>query len=175
MSPASRSSSLPRLTIICGNAGVGKTTFASKLARQTGACLLDIDTVSEGLVRAGMIAAGLDPNDRDSPQFKTLFRDPIHETLYAIAQQNLPHRDCIIVAPFTQERRDPNFYRDCCARFTAQVEILHLTCREETRKQRIQLRGNPRDAGKLADWRAYSKQGRDEGPPPFPHQQICTD
>lgn len=46
--------------IICGSPGAGKTFYAKKLAMKHGAMLLDIDTVAERLVQAGMSAAGFD-------------------------------------------------------------------------------------------------------------------
>ena len=163
------------LFIVCGNAGVGKTTFGEKLAQEHEAVLLDIDTVSEQLVRAGLQSNGMDPDDRDSPQFKTIYRDAIHETLFNIAQQNLPNRPCVIVAPFTQERRDPQFLSVCQHRMGTLVQVYYLSCSEDTRKRRIVARQNPRDAGKLAHWSSYSAHGRDAGPPPFPHILVHTD
>ena len=97
------------LTIVCGNAGVGKTTYARRLAEDTHSLLLDIDTVSEQLVQAGMRAMGRNPSDRDSSEYKHIYRDAIHQTLFAIARENLQFAPCIIVAPFTQERRDRRF------------------------------------------------------------------
>lgn len=163
------------LIIVCGNAGVGKTTFGQKIAAERSCCLLDIDTVSERLVRVGLAAADMDPDDRDSPSYKRMFRDAIHQTLFDIARQNLLHESCVIVAPFTRERRDPNFLRDCAARVGASVLIYYLTCEESVRKNRILARGNPRDANKLADWEQYSELGRDSGPPPFEHVLVRTD
>jgi predicted kinase len=167
---------LPRklLTIICGNAGVGKTTFARQLARREGALLLDIDTASELLVRAGLEALEIDPDDRDSPRYKRLYRKAIHDTLLALADDNLSHQSCIIVAPFTQERRDPHFLERVRVQLRTDVRIFYLVCDEETRRKRIQKRKNPRDRAKLKDWGNYSKSGLDVTPPPFPHHLIDT-
>lgn len=160
------------LTIICGNAGTGKTTLGHELARQKAALLLDIDTVSERLVQAGLRCAGLDPNDRDSPQYKEAFRNAIHETLFAIAKENLAYSPCIIVAPFTQERRGAEFPKTIFAQVGVEARIIYLTCSDDVRRQRIAARNNPRDEGKLKDWESYSAQGRDESRPPFPHEFI---
>jgi gluconate kinase len=165
----------PHLLLVCGNAGVGKTTFALKLAQKHNACLIDIDTVSERLVQAGLGAAGLNKNDRDSAEYKLIYREAIHETLFAIAAQNLSFMSCVIVAPFTQERRDPTFLSSCEARVNKKVRIFYLVCREEERRKRIQLRANPRDSNKLNHWEVYSAQGRDPEPPPFDHELVKTD
>lgn len=161
-------------TVVCGNAGVGKTTYALALAREKGATVLDIDTVSETLVRAGLSALGHDPNDRDSPQFKSIFRDAIHETLFRIASENLDHLSCILVAPFTQERRDPDFLASLQERLQTEVEFIYVWCDEEVRRQRIVNRDNPRDALKLKNWESYSEAGMDPERPAFPHTFVDT-
>lgn len=163
------------LFIVCGNAGVGKTTFGLKLAAEHAAAFLDIDTVSELLVKAGLSSSGMDPDDRDSPYFKAVYREAIHDTLFNIAAQNLPHQTCVISAPFTQERRDPLFLSTIEERLGAKVQLYYLICSEDTRKQRIIARKNPRDAGKLVNWGSYSAHGQDAGSPPFPHILVQTD
>jgi predicted kinase len=163
------------LTIICGNAGTGKTTLGRQLAAEKDALFLDIDTVSERLVRAGLAQSGRDQNDRDSLEYKATYRAAIHETLFAIADENLSHHPCIVVAPFTQERRDPDFPRTVETRLHCPVVIVFVWCEEAERKTRITERGNPRDVGKLEAWTAYSAHGRDPEPrPPFPHQFVDT-
>lgn len=162
------------LILVCGNAGVGKTTLAKKLAASRGATLLDIDTVAERLVQAGLRALGSDPDDRDSPTYKQIYREPIHETLLAIARDNLQHNSCVVVAPFTRERKDPHFRSALIERMEVEVRVIYVVCDEETRRKRIILRNNPRDAYKLGDWHAYALLGRDDGPPPFLHELVDT-
>lgn len=161
-------------TIVCGNAGTGKTTYALALARERGAAVLDIDTVSETLVRAGLSALGHDPNDRDSPRFKSIFRDAIHETLFRVASENLDHVACIVVAPFTRERRDAEFLDFLRKRLQTEVEFIYVWCDENLRRQRIVNRGNPRDALKLKNWESYSEAGKDPDRPAFPHTFVDT-
>jgi dephospho-CoA kinase len=160
--------------IVCGNAGVGKSTYALKLAKERRAPLLDIDTVSETLVRAGLSALGHDPNDRDSPRFKSIYRDAIHETLFRIADENLDHLPCIIVAPFTRERRDPGFVSTLRERLKTDVEVIYVWCDEQVRHERIQRRGNPRDTLKLENWESYSQAAKALERPAFPHTFVNT-
>src|SRR5688572_13395362 len=96
-------------TLVCGNAGVGKSTLGARLAAERRALLLDMDTCSERLVRLVLRAHGLDENDRDSPEYKRLLRAPVYETVFDIAHANLAHAPAVIVGPFTQERRDPHW------------------------------------------------------------------
>lgn len=161
------------LTLITGAAGVGKSTYGRQLSAQTGACLLDSDTVTEPVVRAGLLLADRDPTDRDSPDYKAAFRDAVYHCLYATAAENLPHADVILIGPFTRELQDPDWLEKLRSRFQCQVRLLFLTCDEEERHRRIQARGNPRDAAKLAQWAAFSGKHSQQRPL-CPHELIQT-
>ncbi len=94
------------LHIVMGPPAAGKTTYGKNLATKYGAAFLDIDTATERVVRAGLKLARENPDDRDSPLFKGSFREPIYDSLFAIAEDNLSHVDVVVVGPFTQEARD---------------------------------------------------------------------
>lgn len=163
-----------RALIVCGNAGAGKSTVARELARQHGMLLLDIDTCTERLVRVALRCRGLDEDDRDSDQYKELLREPVYETLFDIACANLPHASCIIVGPFTRERRLSDWPDRLRQRLGVPIEIVIVTCDKQERRRRIEARRNPRDRGKLDDWDNYAALGDDHGEPPFPHRAIDT-
>src|SRR5690606_4128464 len=82
--------------VVCGNAGVGKSTFAAELCRQKSAVLIDIDTVTERLARLVLRGHGLPEDDRDSPAYKGLLREPVYEALFDVALDNLPQLPCVI-------------------------------------------------------------------------------
>lgn len=145
-----------QLIIVCGRPGVGKTTYASVLAKHKNAVLLDIDTVTEPLVQAGLKLAGLDQDDRDSELFKATFRDPIHQSLLAIANQNLAFQDVIIVAPFSKEVQDPKWLANLKCSVWPNVDIHYLVCNDSILRNRLKKRGNPRDAAKLSQWQEYT-------------------
>ncbi|MFG0254518.1 MAG: AAA family ATPase [Rhodopirellula sp. JB053] len=144
--------SKPSLHFVTGAAGVGKSTFGKHLAAELKAAFLDSDTVTEPVARAGLTAAGLDPTDRDSPEYKRLFRDAVYECLFDTAVENLAHTHVVIVGPFTRELRDTNWPNRLQNRFGVQPTIWHLTCSDVVRHERIRKRGNPRDRAKLIDW-----------------------
>jgi predicted kinase len=164
-----------RLTVICGNAGVGKTTLGREICKsRSGHLLLDIDQVCERLVVAGLTASGQDPGDRDSPSYKATYREPIHQTLFDLAKENLSFGlTVVVVAPFTKERRDPTFLDYLKTRCGVDdCLVVYLTCDDQLRRSRIVQRGNPRDALKLKEWDQYAAVGVDPTPPPFPHFHI---
>lgn len=160
--------------IVCGNAGAGKSTFAAALCAEKRAVLIDIDNVTERLVKVALRAHGLSEDDRDSPAYKALLREPVYETLFDVAELNLPRLPCVIVGPFTRERRAADWPRRLELRLRTEVVIYHVFCSTEQRRERIERRGNPRDQGKLVDFTAYARDGEDPAELPFPHHRIDT-
>jgi predicted kinase len=158
--------------IVCGSPGAGKSTYAKKLAAAQRATLLDIDTVTERLVRLALREAGHDPDDRDSEYFKRTFREPIYATLFDIARENLPFREVVIVGPFTKELRDPDWPSKLSQTLGGPVEVHYVYCPVEIRRQRLAERGNARDLAKLRDWEHYLQYYEEESPPVFEHVLI---
>ena len=162
------------LYIVAGLPASGKSTYGRTLAANRKAALLDIDSASEPIVRAGLSLAGQDPDDRDSAVFKRAFRSPIYDTLFQVAQDNLPHSNVVIVGPFTAELRDPNWPTRLKRELSAKVEIHYTQCDDETRRQRMIERDEARDASKLANWDAHVSYYQDAPLPACPHTLVDT-
>ncbi len=139
------------LHIVCGLPATGKTTFATDLASKTGAALLDSDTATDLIIQAAHRAADLDPHDRDSTTYKLTYREPVYETLFALAAQNLPHTHVIIAGPFTTELNNKQAWIESLQlRFPDYcIQLYHLEIPEEERINRMKLRGALRDQLKL--------------------------
>jgi len=139
------------LHIVCGLPASGKTTFARELAKRTHAALFDSDTATDLIIQAAHHAAGIDTHDRDSPTYKKTYREPVYETLFALATENLPHTDVIIAGPFTAELKDKeSWIKSLKQRFPDHpVQLHHLELSEQQRLERMQARGALRDQAKL--------------------------
>lgn len=139
------------LHLVCGLPASGKTTFAKKLAQQTGAAFFDSDTTTDLIIQAAHRAAEIDPHDRDSPIYKQTYREPVYETLFALAAENLAHTDVIIAGPFTAELKNKNeWHKILEKRFSPhRVEMHHLSIDEKERILRMKNRGAYRDSYKL--------------------------
>jgi predicted kinase len=166
---------MKKATIVCGAPGAGKSTYARRLAKDTGAALIDIDVATEHLVQTGLTLAGKDPGDRDSSFFKDNFRQPIYEQMFDIAFDNLSFIDVVLVGPFTREIRNPEWPGELMSRLGAKVEVHYIRCSPKVRKRRIESRGNPRDHAKLQDWDEYIGYYGTEDLPCFPHVVIEND
>lgn len=162
------------LHIVMGPPAAGKTTYGRRLAAERRATFIDIDSATEPVVKAGLKLAGQDPDDRDSPLFKSAFRDPIYEALFALASDNLPHTEVVIVGPFTQEARDSDWLETLKRRFKTEVTVYFVTCDLPTRKARLEQRGNPRDRAKLEDWDRFIQYYKGDDPPAFRHILVDT-
>ena len=58
--------------IVCGTPGSGKTTYARRLAADRRATLLDIDTVTERLVRIALAESGLRPDSNSCKTYRII-------------------------------------------------------------------------------------------------------
>jgi predicted kinase len=160
------------LHIIAGLPASGKTTYGQSLARRLGAAFLDIDTITEPVVKAGLRLAGQNPDDRDSPLFKETFRIPIYDTLFQVAQENLQNIDVVLVGPFTSEIQNPNWPEALNERFQVPIEVHYVRCLPEQRRQRMQQRNQARDEMKLADWAKHLAYYPTELRPAFEHHFV---
>jgi len=163
---------MPKAIIICGTPGSGKTTHAKQLAAESKASILDIDTVTERLVKTGLAESGHSPDDRDSEYFKRTYREPIYQALFDIARENLPYHDVVITGPFTREIQDPDWPAKLAGELCSPVEVHYVQCPPEIRRQRLADRGDARDRAKLEDWDRYIESYGEEHPPVFEHVLV---
>ena len=163
---------MTRAYIVCGSPAAGKTFYGKRLAERTGAAFLDIDVSTERLVRLALELAGHDPDDRDSPYFKEHFREPIYEQLFDMACDNLRQIDVVIAGPFTRELKDPDWREKLSERLGSPVEVHFVACPPEIRRERMRIRGNPRDEAKLREWDEHVRYYDDEAPPRCPHVLV---
>jgi len=141
------------LHIVCGLPASGKSTYARELAKRTHAALFDSDTTTDLIIQAAHIAANIDPHDRDSPTYKKTYRNPVYETLFALATENLPHTDVIIAGPFTSELQNKQSWELKLKKQFPNNPILlhHQEIPEDQRLDRMKKRGALRDITKLED------------------------
>jgi dephospho-CoA kinase len=167
--------------VVCGSPASGKTTYGASLAKEKRGVLIDIDACTERVVQAGLALAGLSVDDRDSPTFKSAFRNVIYEQLFDIATSQLATHselDLVIVGPFTRELRDLNWRATLATRLQIdeeRVQVHWVVADDATRFARMVLRANPRDAAKLANYDAFlAYYGKVDEPPACPHLRIDT-
>jgi predicted kinase len=150
--------------IVTGPAAAGKSWHARALAARLGACLIDSDTATERLVRAGLALAGLDPADRDSAAYKRAYRDAVYEAMFDLAVANLPQVPVVLAGPFTREGGEADWPARLERRLGTRPRLHFVWCPPELRRERMIARGEERDRPKLRDWETYVASCREERP-----------
>ncbi|SDY44350.1 regulatory protein, gntR family [Micromonospora pattaloongensis] len=149
----------PRVVLVGGYAGSGKTELGRILARETGWPMLDKDTLTRPVVEAALETLGLSPHDRESQTYLNTIRPREYEALQDAASENVQCGNSVIVtAPFIREFNDPTWMARTCAYYEsakAVPVVVWVYCDGETMLTYVRRRGAARDAFKLADWDRY--------------------
>lgn len=153
-----------KLLFIVGGAGAGKTTLGKALASRCGFLLLDMDTLLRPAAEVVMRQAGLDPEDRDSADYKRLCRDLGYRITMDAALDNLAiGHDVVVIGPFTRETSEADWLGKELEKIGAspddvEVKVIHVTLTSEQRYyERIRDRGSRLDSWKLANWDQFSQ------------------
>lgn len=154
---------MSKLVFFIGAAGAGKTTLAKALASRCGAVLLDMDTLLRPAAEMIMTLAGLDPNDRDSAEYKRLCRDLGYRiTMNAALENAAIGTDTLVIGPFTKETEDPQWIHNELSRIGASIHnievkviVVYLDHLDEYRN-RIEARNSALDVWKLDNWNEFS-------------------
>ena len=149
----------PRVLMIGGYAGSGKTELGRILARNTGWAMLDKDTTTRAVVETALEALGRSRHDRESELYVTTIRPAEYEALIASVTENVQcGNSCIVTAPFTREFRDKAWSDRLIASLStlgAEVHFIWVRCDTDTMRTYLRHRGAARDTWKLSHWDEY--------------------
>lgn len=170
-----------KLIFFLGGAGSGKTTLAKALSRKYKAAFLDMDILLRPAAEAIMTLQGLDPSDRDSPEYKRLCRDLGYRITMDAALDNVQLGvDTLVVGPFTKETETPDWIEQELARIgrsldNTDVRVAYVYLQNEALyRQRITARQSPLDEWKLANWDAFrSSLDRKRVAWPLPAESVA--
>jgi predicted kinase len=149
---------MPNLIFFVGNAGVGKSTIASELARNSKAAYIDFDTITQKYSGKVLEAMGYSANDRDSDVYRTHLRDFDYGITLDVAVENLKvGQDVFAIGPFSKEIKNENWLNQFLSDndLTGQVEVKVVITEiqdENEQKRRIEERQAKRDQWKLDHW-----------------------
>ncbi|WP_256761096.1 AAA family ATPase [Cohnella sp. WQ 127256] len=155
---------MPKIIFFIGGAGAGKTSLAKALASKRGVAMLDMDTLLRPAAVAMMTLANLDPNDRDSSDYKRLCRDLGYRITMDAALENVAiGNDVLVIGPFTKETEDPGWIEGELSTIGASLKdvevkiiVVHLGNLEEYHR-RIEQRNSELDRWKLEHWNEFSR------------------
>lgn len=152
-----------RLVFFLGPGGAGKTTLAKAVAARRPAAVFDMDILLRPAATAIMTMHGLDPDDRDSAEYKRLCRELGYRITMDAALDNIGlSSDIYVVGPFTKEAADPKWIGRELARIgrtlkDVEVKVVMVSLSDAAvYRQRIEGRRSPLDAWKFAHWEQFS-------------------
>lgn len=150
---------------ILGHAASGKTTLAkswikSRMRKGEHWCLMDKDDTGEILAPELMQSMGLDPNDRDSSNYKNKVRDLEYLACLNVAKEQLKLGiNVVLPGPWTKELKSQDIFNPDKLMFPSdtQLEFVYLDIPEDVIKERILKRKNLRDNWKVNNWSLFTK------------------
>ncbi|MBW0105800.1 GntR family transcriptional regulator [Pseudonocardia sp. KRD291] len=149
----------PRVVLIGGYAGSGKSELGRILARATGWPILDKDTLTRPVVEVALAALNEPTHVRESETYLSTVRPAEYEALVAAITENLECGVSVIAtAPFLREFANQAWLDRLTATtegLGASTRLVWVYCDEDSMLTYLRRRGAARDAAKLAGWAGY--------------------
>lgn len=159
--------------LLTGWPASGKSTVGRALARRLGAALVDQDTATAPLV--AVVAGLVGVHDLDDIRLAGPTRRARYETITAVAEDNLRvGNPVVLVAPFTDERRDLEAWAALDGRLRAaggSPLLVWLRLEPTTALRRLRARGAARDLAKATHPGSFLA-GLDVAEPAGPHLAV---
>ncbi len=153
---------------VLGHSGSGKTQVSKKWVKSRIKSqnmepwsMIDKDHCGNALGRALMMSLGLDPDDRDSLEYKEKVRDLEYQAaLDVIAEQLKLGVNVIIPGPWNKELLNGKLFSNETLGFPSDTLLAHvyLDVPEFKIKKRIIDRNNSRDTWKIEHWDEFRKR-----------------
>lgn len=157
---------MARALFILGHAGSGKTQLAKKWIRERNQkgeswCLMDKDTIGEVLVNYILKGMNVNPNDRDSNEYRQFLRDLEYESCLNVAREQLRTGiNVVLPGPWSKEIKSGIIFDNLKIGFPEKTQTRHiyLDIPEDELKRRIISRRCEKDNWKLDNWNVFKQR-----------------
>lgn len=145
-----------KVIIIAGWPGVGKTTLAKQLQKDTGYVILNKDDLTKDVTSRLHEILGIAPEDRESILHTTVVRSLTHQMLYNAAHCVLDSGHSVIIdTPFDQYITKKEWYSHMAEEIGCCPLILWIEIPKEQEYQQLLSRNRAIDSWKITHFDEY--------------------
>lgn len=135
---------MPKLYVMVGLPGSGKSTKAKEISKETGAIITSLDSIREEI-------AGSRKNWHENPDiFSNTISRSIANIQNAMVEWHLKNGESVIVDNMNLKSRYVSFFQELSKKYDVEIEFVKMKCNWATLKKRNQSR--PSDERVDEDW-----------------------